>query len=131
MVVGSESHNASLVQAKRDLKKEKIRSPNDAWKDYLNPQLPTPRANILTHVGLWPMAITLKFLRNNLLKVSNSQTWFSLKVVSKKKKRKKEKEKKEHFLFLPFPTLNVCKFKGEQRLDWTFKTSTKVALSEF
>ena len=102
MVVGSESHNASLVQAKRDLKKEKIRSPNDAWKDYLNPQLPTPRANILTHVGLWPMAITLKFLRNNLLKVSNSQTWFSLKVVSKRKKEKKKKKKKSTFFSCRF-----------------------------
>ena len=27
--------HASLIQAKRDLRKEKFRSPNDAWKRYL------------------------------------------------------------------------------------------------
>ena len=35
MVVGRRSHLASLKQAKRDLKKENIRSPNDAWKWHL------------------------------------------------------------------------------------------------
>ena len=29
------SHHASLTQAKRDLKIEKIWSPNDAWKGFL------------------------------------------------------------------------------------------------
>ena len=32
---GRQCHHASLTQAKRDLKTEKIRSPNDAWKGYL------------------------------------------------------------------------------------------------
>ena len=35
MVVERRSHHASLTKAKRVLKKEKIRSPNDAWKGYL------------------------------------------------------------------------------------------------
>ena len=35
VVVGRWSHHANLTQAKRDLNKEKIRSPNDAWKGYL------------------------------------------------------------------------------------------------
>ena len=29
------SHHAGLTKAKRFLQKEDIRSPNDAWKDYL------------------------------------------------------------------------------------------------
>ena len=35
VVAGRRSHHASHTQAKRDLKMEKIRSPNDAWKGYL------------------------------------------------------------------------------------------------
>ena len=35
VVVGRRSHHVSLMQAKRDLKMEKIRSLNHAWKDYL------------------------------------------------------------------------------------------------
>ena len=35
MVVRTQTHHASLTQAKRDLKKENIRSPNDEWKGYL------------------------------------------------------------------------------------------------
>ena len=35
LVVGRQSHNASLAQAKRDLKKDKIRSLNNAWKRHL------------------------------------------------------------------------------------------------
>ena len=35
VMVGRRSHHASLTQAKRDLKKEKIWSLNDAWKGYL------------------------------------------------------------------------------------------------
>ena len=35
VVVGTQSHHANLTQAKRDLKMEKIRSLNDAWKGYL------------------------------------------------------------------------------------------------
>ena len=37
MLVSRQSHRASLRQAKRDLKKEKIQSPSDAWKAYLKP----------------------------------------------------------------------------------------------
>ena len=32
---GRQSHHASLTQAESDLKKENIRTPNDAWKGYL------------------------------------------------------------------------------------------------
>ena len=35
VVVRRRSNHASLTQPKRDLKKEKIRSPSDAWKGYL------------------------------------------------------------------------------------------------
>ena len=35
VVVERRSHHASVTKAKRLLQKEKIRSPNDAWKDYL------------------------------------------------------------------------------------------------
>ena len=35
MVVGRQSHHVSLTKAKRVLKKENIRSPNDASKGYL------------------------------------------------------------------------------------------------
>ena len=35
VVVGRRSHHASLAQAKRDRKMEKIRLPNDALKGYL------------------------------------------------------------------------------------------------
>ena len=35
VVVGRWRHDASLTEAKRDLKMEKIRSPNDGWKGYL------------------------------------------------------------------------------------------------
>ena len=33
--MGRQNHHASLKQAKKDLIKEKIRSPNDVWKGYL------------------------------------------------------------------------------------------------
>ena len=74
MVVGRRSHHASLTKAKRVLKKENIRSPNDAWKGYLKTWDQTPQggftrpnmnppqqqgANVLIQVGLWPMAIIL------------------------------------------------------------------------
>ena len=90
--MGRRSHHASLKETKRVLKKEKIRSPNDAWKGYLktwdwgnsqsfqrhcpqtlqggftahhmNPHL--QRANVLTH-GLWGMAYgrkTQSFMKN-------------------------------------------------------------------
>ena len=35
LVCRGQSHHTSLTQAKRDLKMEKIRSLNDAWKGYL------------------------------------------------------------------------------------------------
>ena len=35
MIVERRSHHPNLTKAKRVLKKEKIRSPNDAWKGYL------------------------------------------------------------------------------------------------
>ena len=41
---------------KRDLEKEKIRSPNDAWKDYLKTWGLEPlvaRVNVLTQIALW------------------------------------------------------------------------------
>ena len=47
---------------KRDLKKEKIRAPSDAWKDYLKTwgiKTPAARVNVLMQVGLWPTAIKL------------------------------------------------------------------------
>ena len=69
------SRHASLTQAKRDLKKEKIWSLNDVWKGYLKTwdrsnsqsfhhkgdshELPAARANVLRYVGLWHMAIKL------------------------------------------------------------------------
>ena len=77
--MGSQSHHARLTQVKRDTKKEKIRSPNDAWKGYLKtwnkrnslsfPLDPTRRAysapyepqaaSANVHIGLWPMAVKL------------------------------------------------------------------------
>ena len=52
----------SVQKKKRDLKKEKIRAPSDAWKDYLKTwgiKTPAARVNVLMHVGLWPTAIKL------------------------------------------------------------------------
>ena len=65
--------HASLLQAKRDLRKEKIRSSNDAWKSYLKtwdwwnsesfqghcPWNPAARVIVLTYIGLSSMAIKL------------------------------------------------------------------------
>ena len=76
MVVRRKRQYACLTLAKRDLKMEKIRSANDAWKDYsklhgalpLDPTReaysvlydpPVAMTNVLTRVGLWPRAIKL------------------------------------------------------------------------
>ena len=80
VLVGRRSHHASLTKAERDLKMEKIRSSNHAWKDKslgsveassgiapgphkggLQRPIRTPvaMANMLTHIGLWPTAIKL------------------------------------------------------------------------
>ena len=78
VVVGRQSHHASLIKAKGVLKKGNIRSPNDAWRGYLktwdrwNSQsfqwqcqkwglqclIWISSCNGLT-VGLWPRAIKL------------------------------------------------------------------------
>ena len=84
-MVGRQSHHASLTQEKRDLKMEKIRSPNDVWKGYLKTwdwwnsqsfqkhcpwtsqggaysipcEPPVAMANVLIDIGLWPTAIKL------------------------------------------------------------------------
>ena len=42
-----------------------FRSPNDAWKDYLNTwgiEPPAARVNVLMHIELWPTAIKLNLL---------------------------------------------------------------------
>ena len=88
MVVGRRSHHASLRKTKGGLKKETIKSPNDAWKGYLktwarwNSQSfqghcpwnlqgggggftvlhmnpQLQESNVLMHVVSWPMAIKL------------------------------------------------------------------------
>ena len=55
-------YKKSIQKEIRYLKKEKIRSPNDARKDYLKTwglELAAARVNVLTHIGSWPTAIKL------------------------------------------------------------------------
>ena len=55
-------YKKSVQKEKRDLKKEKIRSPYDAWKGYLKTWGLEPsaaRIKVLTHVWLWPTDIKL------------------------------------------------------------------------
>ena len=62
-------YKKSVQKEIRDLKKEMIRSPNDAWNGYLKIwglEPPAARVNVLTHIGSFPTAIKL----NPLWKVS-------------------------------------------------------------
>ena len=69
----------SLYKYKKDLKKEKVRSANDAWKGCLKTwwlKPPFKRVNTLMHVGLWLATLKLNPLwKTEVSKSASIKSW--------------------------------------------------------